>query len=572
MKRIFTFLVSLCVVSFAMAQDAPSAVFKQASVAPKIDGVIDDVWAVSNLYSIERALPGAELPTVGAPGETTWKGLWTAEGVYILLQVTDDAFYPAYSIPSDATWEYDKPEIYFDVNPELQDAIGAHQGLGHYQFSPGFTKDKIDGTLITDKSGYTHADMVDGSNYIAEYFIPFSLLLDKDGTEVDLTATIGFDVTIIDRDPGDAGRRNALWANTSSAGAWDNMDASGTVKFDGAQAPIDIITLAITGGAEITTDNGTTQFSSAFTPEDATQKYKWVLTNETGMATISPTGIVTAQRNGTVTVKAVSSDQLVSSNELTITISNQLISEADISMIKNGNFDQGADKKENWGGPGVVDDEGFYSVVCVPKAEKSEIWDTMFGQKVKVADATTKYIVKFKAKASADMIIPVLFEDRGTGYNNDKVVTSLSPFRAETMWMVPVTGTEAWYTFDVTFSAIRELSDYELNFQLGKNDGTFSIDNVMMYTEADFELVNSTSSKTIASNQLSVYPNPVGNATELIVNMTESNVKVAIYNAIGQKMMEKVSTGNVAKFNVSSLQKGMYIVRLSDGTTQKFVK
>ena len=121
----------------------------------------------------------------------------------------------------------------------------------------------------------------------------------------------------------------------------------------------------------------------------------------------------------------------------------------------------------------------------------------------------------------------------------------------------------------MTFSNKLDVSAYELNFQLGKLEGTFSIDSIAMYTEADLALV-STSSKTIASNQLSVYPNPVVN--DLTVNLTSTNVKVAIYNALGQKMMEKVSIGHLAKFNVSSLQKGLYFVKLSDGATQKFIK
>jgi len=33
-----------------------------------------------------------------------------------------------------------------------------------------------------------------------------------------------------------------------------------------------------------------------------------------------------------------------------------------------------------------------------------------------------------------------------------------------------------------------------------------------------------------------------------------------------------LAIGNIAKFDVSSLRKGMYFVRLSDGSSQKFIK
>ncbi|MGE5448073.1 MAG: T9SS type A sorting domain-containing protein, partial [Bacteroidales bacterium] len=67
-----------------------------------------------------------------------------------------------------------------------------------------------------------------------------------------------------------------------------------------------------------------------------------------------------------------------------------------------------------------------------------------------------------------------------------------------------------------------------------------------------------------------VYPSPVTNT--LHVDLTAVNSKVAVYNAIGQKLMEKTATGNKVTFDVSSLRRGMYFVKLEDGTTKKFVK
>jgi len=580
MKRIFTFLVSLFAVTFAMGQ-APQGVFFKASTAPLIDGVIDPVWADATAYNIERAVK-IEVPTIGTPGQTTWKGLWTNAGVYILLQVTDDAFLPNYLAPGYVSavkgfedYNWDKLEIYFDVNSNLADggAPGSSDASkpGHYQIAPGYQLDKNDGTAFTGTDGVVHAFMVTGANYIAEYFVPYTKILDNGKMEVDKMAEIGFDVTVIDRDPDQTGRNQAVWSNQGAIGeSWGNMDDAGRVTFDGAIALIDIQTLTITGATEITTDNGTAQLSVSVLPVEATQPYKWVLTNVTGMATISKDGLITANRNGTVTVKASSADDLTQSNEMTVTISSQVLTMDDINMIKNGNFDQVADVTKDWvgnkSGENVVDGDGFYSVVCTPQAQ---IWESMFGQaNLKVADATTKYFVKFKAKASVDMIIPMLFEDRNN--ENNKTVTSTSEYRAENMWNIPITTNEQLFTLDVIFSNfIADKSNYELNFQVGKNDGTFSIDNIMMYTETDLELV---SNKPIVSNVSRVYPNPVGISNFLSVELKSSNVKVAIYNALGQKMIEKVSTGNVVKFDVNSLTKGLYFVRLADGSTQKFIK
>jgi hypothetical protein len=48
-------------------------------MAPVIDGLVDEVWAVANAYDITFPFV-TELPTVGAPGETFWKMLWDEAG------------------------------------------------------------------------------------------------------------------------------------------------------------------------------------------------------------------------------------------------------------------------------------------------------------------------------------------------------------------------------------------------------------------------------------------------------------------------------------------------------------
>ena len=565
MKRTFTLLCSLLVVTFAMGQ-RPEGVFAKGSAAPEIDGVVDEVWAEATVYNIDKPF-AAEVPSLGDEGETTWQAMWTEDGVYILLKVTDDEWLPAAT--GQNNWEYDKPEIYFDVNYELVDGIGGGGGKGHYQFAPGFTEGKTDGQAITDNQ-MVYAFLVEGSNYIAEYFIPYTRLLDSEGNEVDKTNTIGFDVTIIDRDGGDTGRKRAVWANIGGINeSYGNMDDCGYVTFGGMGEKVDIESIAISGGQDITTDNGTVQLTAAIQPADYTQAYKWVITEGAGNATISAEGLLTASKtNGTIKVKAVSADQFVNSNEITLNISGQVVTQDEINMLKNGHFLNGI---ENWGdasGAGAIDAEGFYSVTCTPKAE---IWSTMFGQSgLKITDPAANYIVKFKAKASAEMTVPMVMEDRSN--QNDKVVTSSSPFRASENWQIPITTEETVYTIDVTFSNLKENSLYELNFQVGKLEGIFSVDDIYMYSAADALLISGTAAKNVANSINKVYPNPVGNGNSLFVELSKANTNVAIYNAVGQKMMEKVSTGNLVKFDVSSLRQGMYFVKLGDGSVQKFIR
>ncbi|MBK6283695.1 MAG: hypothetical protein IPF54_14515 [Draconibacterium sp.] len=106
----------------------------------------------------------------------------------------------------------------------------------------------------------------------AEYFIPFSFLNDKNGFPIDLTATIGFDVTVTDRDPDDLVRNRMVWANEGAIDeSWNNMDDCGLITFDGAESQIYVEEINISGGS-ITEDNQTLQITAHVLPENATFK------------------------------------------------------------------------------------------------------------------------------------------------------------------------------------------------------------------------------------------------------------------------------------------------------------
>jgi hypothetical protein len=335
MKKVFTLFLTALVGTFAFAQQ-PSGVIMKASVSPVIDGDIDAVWADANVFNIDQAYL-THVPTLGNPGETTWQALWTSEGIYVLIKVTDDAFYPYYAVtPAGATWAYDKPEIYFDVNYILVDGIGPSAGQGHYQIAPSFVDGKNDGTPMFDAaSGADYAFKVSDPNYVAEYFVPFAKIIDKDGVGIDLQANIGFDVNIIDRDPGDAGERIAVWANTGATGSsWNNMDEAGIITFDGAEASVYVESIVLNGGS-ITTDNGSLQMVATILPENATNKFLlWKVVNGTGKATIDENGLLTAVADGTVTVTATATDGSYNDGSAEVTISGQYTTLWELNVIK----------------------------------------------------------------------------------------------------------------------------------------------------------------------------------------------------------------------------------------------
>ena len=339
MRKLSTLILGLMVAGSLYAQ-RPDGVIVKATTPPLIDGVIDDVWTGANAYNIERKFK-LELPTLGSPGETTWKMLWDNTGLFVMLNVTDDAFLPAYTLQGAADWAYDKPELYFDCNANLEEG----DGPGHYQFAFAFEAGKIDGTPITESNGIVRAAKVTGNNYVFEYFFPIGTLKDKSNATVNLAGTVGFDVTIIDRDPDDAARKRAVWANDGTQGSKLGtsrfyMDQSGKITFAGFEN-IPIQSIALTGGS-ITKDNETMQVVASILPENATIKdLKWsVATKEgsSGRAYIDSKGVLTPILNGIVTVTATATDGSNIKGSVDVTISGQTVTRDDISYIKNGDF------------------------------------------------------------------------------------------------------------------------------------------------------------------------------------------------------------------------------------------
>ncbi|HSH20126.1 MAG TPA: sugar-binding protein, partial [Draconibacterium sp.] len=250
MRKFFTLFLGVMFFAGAIAQDErpEGTIMHTGENIPVIDGVLDEngAWDSAIVYNIDKALYG-EAYTFGEPDETTWRALWNDDGMYIFLKTVDDAWYPSYATGGNS-WEYDKPEIYFDVNYVLLDAGGpSASGTGHYQVAPAAEEAKIDGTPTTQDDGVVYAFLVDGTNWDVEYFVPWTLLKTSEDGLFDKTAPMGFDVTMIDRDPDDAGRRRAVWANIGGQNeSWSNMDDVGYIYLDGAEPPVYVEDIILT--------------------------------------------------------------------------------------------------------------------------------------------------------------------------------------------------------------------------------------------------------------------------------------------------------------------------------------
>ena len=127
---------------------------------------------------------------------------------------------------------------------------------------------------------------------------------------------------------------------TARATATDGSGVVGSlvITVSGQTIHVTRIDIASTkGDAVITTQSGTLQLTASVQPSNATnQTVTWTIVNGTGQATINSTGLVTAVANGTVTARATAADGSGVYGQLIITISNQFVAVAAITVSGAG--------------------------------------------------------------------------------------------------------------------------------------------------------------------------------------------------------------------------------------------
>ena len=102
------------------------------------------------------------------------------------------------------------------------------------------------------------------------------------------------------------------------------------------------------------------------------------------------------------------------------------------------------------------------------------------------------------------------------------------------------------------------------------DDGTFLFDltdvNGQQTVNATFK--RKTDIQTTEQNNINIYPNPAGNTVTIA---SEPGSTIAIYDITGHLISEQIITSSTMTFNIESLPKGIYIVRI-DNYAAKLVK
>ena len=180
------------ILSFKSVPAGINAVFEKLEdgFAPIIDGSEDDLWKNVLPVMIEKVF-AAESPTVTA----YWKGMFDDTCLYVLVNVEDDDNYPFWRAGTGPNWDYDRAELYLDLNDNLADGQGPDlANSGHWQApadiggADDYTHEnyhslkdtEYEGRIVSNYQSYR----LNGENCTYEFRIPLAYLTDKNATPI----------------------------------------------------------------------------------------------------------------------------------------------------------------------------------------------------------------------------------------------------------------------------------------------------------------------------------------------------------------------------------------------------
>ena len=209
MSKKLIYLVSFALVpalaGYVSAAEANVEIPSVGYPKPILDGVMDNVWALSTEQVI-TIVDGAE-PTSPEDCSGSWRALWDEEYLYVLVNVIDEALVQD-SDPSQG-WLDDRVEIYVDGD----NAKGATTDDNDYQYNFRWNFGDVETPVEWYNSprslqGVEYGVATTNSGYLVEARIPWSTMTGDIPQEDQL---IGTDVMIDDDDDGGGGDTQLRW-------------------------------------------------------------------------------------------------------------------------------------------------------------------------------------------------------------------------------------------------------------------------------------------------------------------------------------------------------------------------
>src|SRR5665648_26205 len=355
-----------------------------------------------------------------------------------------------------------------------------------------------------------------------------------------------------------------------------NLESRGWIVNTDIVIPVESISLS--GGTSINTDNGTLQLSATVLPDDATNKsIVWSVVNETGIAAISASGLLTAQKDGTVKVIATANDGSGVIGELTITITNQLIPVESISLS---------------GGTSINTDNGTLqlSATALPDdaTNKSIVWSVVNETGIAAISAsgliTAQKDGTVKAVASANDGSGVIGELTITITNQVipvESITIIDDLKEDT-----IHGIETKVTLKASI-APQEATNQKIDWLIENITGKASIDHTGLlitlsdglikviakatdesqcFHEKEYIIALSvTNQPQIITRNYNIFPNPAQGKIQIqIYKMPANGIIIEIRNSVGQILQKKIIFENLSEWTLNDYASTLFFITIID--------
>jgi len=273
-KTLLSILSLVFIAAFAQAQVAkvvlPDTVYyiPKTTVAPVIDGVIDDVWKVTD-WNFQRTYVVDNDAT--PPDDRTdltgmTKALWDDENLYVLFYNQDDDIQD--NTTDAATYNKDAVEIYIDGdNSKVADNTGCDPGGGRcvddFQITiphvfMGNEADTLDGMGLDASIDLTGIEFkiaeVDAEAGLPGWFVEFKIPLETCGIDPSPGTLIGWELQQDEDDGPDAGRDDMSKWWSASNNSWTDASIWGQAVLGGQAVDSAYIIGKLPAGTSITID------------------------------------------------------------------------------------------------------------------------------------------------------------------------------------------------------------------------------------------------------------------------------------------------------------------------------
>lgn len=293
------------------------------SSAPAIDQSIDAVWNNTPAGTISNVTLGS-MPSDFSGSR--WRAMYDATNLYVLVEVKDNN---RYNDSGGSWWEDDVVEVFIDGDNSKGTS---YDGANDFQlgFRYNSTTVNVGGNSVNNTTGIVFAIQNVTGGYNLEARIPWSTI----GVTPSTGSRIGFDISVDDDDNG--GTRDAqVSAFATSAMGWSNPSLFGSVYLTTCGTPPPPV--AVTGVSVSPTSasigvGGTQQLTATVSPANATNKNVTWTSNNTSVATVNASGVVTgvAAGNATITVRTEDGN-FTATSAITVTSSNVAVTGVTVS-------------------------------------------------------------------------------------------------------------------------------------------------------------------------------------------------------------------------------------------------